>query len=107
MNYIKVSDVFISSDVSNIDLYAVCYTEDQSNIASVQEFVFNEKGKQETKYYIVQYTEEEPDMILLQRYTSNGERENVSGNDNHVYLVSLINGETNALNETMKTVLKL
>ena len=105
MNYIKVSDVSISSDVSNIDLYAVCYTEDQSNIASVQEFVFNEKGKQETMYSIVQYTGS--DMILLQRYTSNGERENVSGNYNHVYLVSLINGETNALNETMKTVLKL
>ena len=106
MNYIKVSNVSISSNVSNIDLYAVCYTEDQSNIASVQEFVFNEKGKQETTYSIVKYTEGF-DMILLQRYTSTGVRENVSGNYNHVYLVSLINGETNALNETMKTVLKL
>ena len=111
MNYIKVSsDVSLNDlNVSNIDLYAVCYNEDQPNndLASVQEFVFNNKDTPGSKYSIAKYTEGS-DMILLQRYTSNGERENITGEiDNHVYLVSLIDGETNALNETMKTVLKL
>lgn len=110
MNYIKVSsDVSLNDlNVSNIDLYAVCYNEDQPNndLASVQEFVFNNKDTPGSKYSIAKYTEGS-DMILLQRYTSAGERENVSDTNNHVYLVSLIDGETNALNETMKTVLKL
>jgi len=109
MNYIQVSSNVLLNDlnVSNIDVYAVCYKDIQTDLAVVQEFVFNNKDTPGSKYSIAKYTEGS-DMILLQRYTSAaGDRENVSGTDNHVYLVSLIDGETNALNETMKTVLKL
>jgi len=104
MNYITVSGVNLTSDVSNIDVYAVCYNESQeADLAAVQEFVFNNKNTPDSKYSIVKY---QPglDMTLLQRYSTGGVLENVSNDNNHVYLVSLIDGETNALNETMKTV---
>lgn len=106
MNYIQVSNVNVNTAVSNIDVYAVCYNENQTDLAAVQEFVFNEKDKPETKYSIVKY-QTGSDMTLLQRYSTGGVLENVSGADNHVYLVSLIDGETDALNETMKNTVEL
>jgi hypothetical protein len=105
MNYITVSGVSLTLDVSNIDVYAVCYNENQTNLAAVHEFVFNNKDIPGSKYSIVKY--QNTPMTLLQRYSTGGVLENVSGTGNHVYLVSLIDGETNALNETMKTVLKI
>lgn len=105
MNYITVSNVELASNVSNIDVYAVCYNSD-ANIEAVQEFVFNNKNKPESKYSIVKY--QDAPMTLLQRYSIGGVLENVVDNvNNHVYLVSLIDGETNALNETMKKTVKL
>ena len=92
--------------VSNVDVYAVCYKENQSNLVAVQEFVYNEKDKPSTKYSIVKRIGNE-NMTLLQRYTQDGNLENVTANHNHVYLVSLIGGETNALNETMKHTIKI
>ena len=105
MNYIQVSNVDVNTAISNIDVYAVCYEDNQTDLAAVQEFVFNEKDKPETKYSIVKY--QGVPMTLLQRYSTEGGLENVISENNHVYLVSLIDGETNALNETMKTVLKI
>lgn len=106
MNYVTVSDVNLTSDVSNIDVYAVCYSENQEDLAVVQEFVFNNKNTLESKYSIVKY-QQGADMTLLQRYAAGGVLENVVDVNNHVYLVSLIDGETNALNETMKKTVKL
>lgn len=105
MNYITVSDVSLTSDVSNVDVYAVCYNENQTDLAAVQELVFNNKNTAGAKYSIVKY--QDAPMTLLQRYSTAGVLENVTGADNHVYLVSLIEGETNALNETMKKTVKL
>jgi len=108
MNYIDIelSDMD-TKGVSNVDVYAVCYKENQSNLVAVQEFVFNEKDKPSTKYSIVKRIDNA--MTLLQRYTPDGNLENVTdtANHNHVYLVSLIGGETNALNETMKHTIKV
>lgn len=106
MNYITVPSVSLTSDVSNIDVYAVCYNENQTDLAAVQELVFNKKNTPEAKYSIVKY--QDASMTLLQRYSTAGVLENITDSvNNHVYLVSLIDGETNALNETMKKTVKL
>lgn len=106
MNYITVPSVSLTSDVSNIDVYAVCYNENQTDLAAVQELVFNNKNTPEAKYSIVKY--QDASMTLLQRYSTAGVLENITDSvNNHVYLVSLIDGETNALNETMKKTVKL
>ena len=104
MNYIQLSNVNINTKgVSNVDTYMVCYNEDQSDLANVQSFVFNNKDNLDAKYSIVK-----SDMTLLQRYSTDGVLENITTDaNNHVYLVSLIDGETNALNETMKHVIKI
>ena len=106
LHYLTVTPSFEYA-VSNIDTYAVCFSEEQTdaNIASV---VYN--NRESSPHSIVSCLSGEP-LTLLQRYTDLlGNVENIANDmNNHVYMVSLIDATktSDARNVTMKQVVKL
>lgn len=104
LNYITVTPEF-DYTVSNVETYVVAFNYEPNSESNVASFVYTHKGN--FPYSIIPVTTGIP-VNILQRHTDMvGEVEHVTGSGAHVYLVSLIDGDSNARNETMKQVLKI
>jgi hypothetical protein len=103
LNYITVTPDFTYA-VSNVETYVVAFNYEPSD-SEVASFVYQNKGN-DFDYSIIQVTTGNP-VNILQRHTNTGAVEHVTGSDTHLYLVSLIDGVSDARNETMKQVLKI
>lgn len=103
LNYITVTPDF-TYEVSNVETYVVAFSSAQ-NESEVASFVFQNKGN--FPYSIIPVTTGIP-VNILQRHTDMVSTvEHVTESNDHVYLVSLIVGDSNARNETMKQVIKI
>jgi hypothetical protein len=105
LNYITVTPDFTYA-VSNVETYVVAFNYEPSD-SEVASFVYQNKGN-DFDYSIISV---DPVTLapvnILQRHTNTGAVEHVTGSDTHLYLVSLIDGVSDARNETMKQVLKI
>lgn len=113
MQYLNVQTT-LSSPVTNVKAYAVCFATDPGigNAAGIQSFVYNHRGKNAAKYSVVEMVNTSGDLYectLLQKYDAldSGLVSNITDGNQTTYIVTIANDGSSALNGTMKTCVRV